>query len=79
MKINVHMLFCTPIYTNDGEKISGCTVTIDSDKVKNNSLNLEDALYDAINDELYSEFDCYFDKFELYIDNFNDIMATLSQ
>ena len=78
MKINVHVSFCTPIYTND-EKILGCTVTIDSDKVKNSDLDLETALYNAINDELYDEFNCYFDKFQLYIDKFDEIMTTLSQ
>ena len=79
MKINIEVLFCTPIYTDDDEKILGCTVTIDSDKVKNSDLDLEDAFYNAINDELYDEFNCYFDKFQLYIDKFDEIMTTLNQ
>ena len=78
MKINVDVLFCTPIYRDD-EKILGCTVTIDSDKVKNSDLDLEYAFYIAINDELYDEFNCYFDKFQLYIDKFDEIMTKISQ
>lgn len=75
MKINVHVLFCTPVYTDDG-KIMGCHVTIDSDKL--NKSDLKDAIYDAVVSELYDDFKCYFDYDELYIDNLDEIISKLS-
>jgi hypothetical protein len=77
MKIDVHVLFCTPIYTDDG-KIMGCQVTIDSDKLINSKSDLKDAIYDAVASELYDAFKCYFDYDELYIDNLDEILSKLS-
>lgn len=77
MKIDVSVLFCNPIYTDDG-KIMGCKVTIDSDKLINSESNLKDAIYDAVISELYDAFKCYFEYDELYIDDLDEIISKLN-
>lgn len=77
MKIDVGVLFCNPLYTDDG-KIMGCKVTIDSDKLINSEYDLKDAIYDAVVSELYDAFKCYFEYDELYIDNLDEIISKLN-